>query len=130
MSDKDHDFGSLVCVYAQILPRIKKRAKELGYAIAIHGSMRGDLDLLAAPWVEDAAPAESLVEAVADAVQGFVIGDVSSRGSVESPVRGPHGRMSWNVCWGGIPMIDLSIMPLRESVDAAETLDRICPEEP
>lgn len=40
MSDKNHDFGSLVCIYAQLLPRIRKAAKRLGYAIAIHGTIR------------------------------------------------------------------------------------------
>lgn len=70
MSDKDHDFGSLVCIYAQILPKIRGAAKELGYA-AIHGSMQRDFDLLAVPWVEEAAPAETLVAAIAEAVHGY-----------------------------------------------------------
>lgn len=113
MSEKDHDFGSLVCIYAQLLPEIRETGKRLGYAIAIHGSMRRDLDLLAVPWVEDAEPAERLVHAVAEAVRGFVIGDVSNRGTIDtqSPTIQPHGRKSWNICWGGKPMIDLSIMP-------------------
>ncbi len=111
MSDKDHDFGSLVCIYAQILPRIRAAGKTLGYAIAIHGSMARDLDLLAAPWIADAAGAEELVAAVAEAVHGFVIGDVTARGTVETPTLQPHGRRSWNICWGGKPMIDLSVMP-------------------
>lgn len=113
VSQKDHDFGSLVCIYAQILPRIRAKAKGLGYAIAIHGTMNRDLDLLAVPWVEDAAGAEDLVKAIAEEVQGYVIGDVDSRGTIsDSPTkRQPHGRLSWNICWGGKPFIDLSVMP-------------------
>lgn len=111
MSDKNHDFGSLVCIYAQLLPTIREAAKGLGYAIAIHGSMRSDFDILAVPWVKEAKPAERLVEAVASAVHGYVIGDVTSRGTIDEPTVGPHGRRSWNICWGGRPMIDLSIMP-------------------
>lgn len=111
MSDKDHDFGSLVCIYAQLLPKIRAAAKGLGYAIAIHGSMQRDLDLLAVPWVDEAAPAESLVAVIAEDVHGYVIGDVTARGAIESPTAQPHGRKSWNICWGGKPMIDLSIMP-------------------
>lgn len=112
MSDKDHDdFGSLVCIYAQLLPKIREAGKTLGYAIAIHGSMSRDLDLLAAPWIENAQPAEALVEVIADAVRGFVIGDVTARGTVDQPTIQPHGRRSWNICWGGNPMIDLSVMP-------------------
>lgn len=112
MSEKDHDFGSLVCIYAQLLPKIREAAKGLGYAIAIHGSFRRDLDLLAAPWVENAEPAERLVDAIAAAVSGYVIGDASARGAIDEPTLQAHGRKSWNICWGGKPMIDLSIMPL------------------
>lgn len=109
MSDKDHDFGSLVCIYAQLLPRIRERGKVLGYAIAIHGTMTRDLDLLAVPWVDDAADAKQLVEAIAEEVGGFVIGD--ARGGIDEPTQQAHGRLSWNICWGGRPFIDLSVMP-------------------
>lgn len=115
MSDKNHNFGSLVCIYAQLLPRVREAAKNLGYAIAIHGSMQRDLDLLAIPWIEDAAEAEALVAEVAKAVDGFVIGNEDrnfDRGVVDcNPTKQPHGRKSWNICWGGRPFIDLSVMP-------------------
>lgn len=111
MSEKDHDFGSLVCIYAQLLPRIREAGKAMGYAIAIHGSMQRDLDLLAVPWVEDARSAEELVAFIADAVRGYVIGDVAKRGTIDEPTTQPHGRRSWNICWGGKPSIDLSVMP-------------------
>lgn len=112
MSDKAHDFGSLVCIYAQMLPKIREAAKGLGYAIAIHGTMTRDFDLLAVPWVEEAASAEELVAMIRDTVSGFVIGDVNMHGEVEArPTCQPHGRRSWNICWGGRPLIDLSVMP-------------------
>lgn len=114
MSEKSHDFGSLVCIYAQIIPKIREVAKGLGYAIAIHGTMARDLDLLAVPWIHDAAEPIDLVNAIHQEVGGFVIGDLSSRGAVEDrerPTVQPHGRLSWNIAWGGKPFIDLSIMP-------------------
>lgn len=111
MSDKDHDFGSLVSIYAQLLPSIREAAKGLGYAIAVHGSMRNDLDLLAVPWVPEAVEPERLVAVIAEAVHGYVIGDVAARGGLDEPTLQPHGRRSWNICWGGRAMLDLSIMP-------------------
>lgn len=115
MSDKNHDFGDLVCIYAQLLPKIREAAKGLGYALAIHGSMRRDLDIVAVPWVDDAQEPTKLVEAIAKEVDGFVIGSKDGgleRGEVhDNPTKQPHGRMSWNICWGGHPHIDLSIMP-------------------
>lgn len=112
MSEKNHDFGSLVCIYAQILPRIREAAKGLGYAIAIHGSLARDLDLLAVPWVEEAATAEELIEIVREAVGGYVIGGPGISGEIaEDATEKPHGRRSWNICWGGRPFIDISVMP-------------------
>jgi hypothetical protein len=119
VSDKAHDFvpSSLVCIYAQLLPRIRSRAKELGYAIAVHGSMTRDFDLLAVPWIKGAAPAKELVDAIAQEVNGFVIGDENDKGALkrgelsQEPTKQPHGRMSWNICWGGRAFIDLSVMP-------------------
>lgn len=122
MSDKAHDFvpASLVCIYAQLLPRIRTRAKALGYAIAVHGTMTRDFDLLAVPWVDEARPAKELVDAIAQEVSGFVIGrsdddEALKRGELsQEPTKQPHGRMSWNICWGGRAFIDLSVMPLKK----------------
>lgn len=122
MSDKNHEFlhSSLVCIYAQLLPLIREQGKKLGYAIAIHGTMTRDLDLVAIPWVEDARPAEELVELVAGVVGGFVIGDSEDRNFqpgkvVPNGTAQPHGRRSWNICWGGHPFIDLSVMPSQQT---------------
>lgn len=116
MSDKDHDFGSLVCIYAQILPRIRATAKESGYAVAVHGTMSRDLDLLAVPWTKDAAEPAALVRTIADTVGGYVIGDrTDERGYIsDHPTEQPHGRLSWNICWGGKVFIDLSVMPRKD----------------
>lgn len=114
MSRKNHDFGSLVCIYSQLLPRIRARGKRLGYAIAVHGTMQRDFDLLAAPWTEKAAKPELLVRSVANMVGGYVIGEHNDHGVLcERPQRKPHGRLSWNICWGGRAFIDLSVMPLK-----------------
>lgn len=115
MSDKSHDFGNLVCIYAQLLPRIREAAKRRGYAIAIHGSMYRDLDLLAVPWIDGADSAEELIEDINTAVGGFVFGDLTKRGGISQPTMQPHGRRSWNICWGGKAFIDISVMPLRAS---------------
>ena len=105
-----------MCIYAQLLPEIREVGKKLGYAIAIHGTMARDLDLLAVPWVENASPAIDLVNAIRDAVGGFVIGDLKNRGEVnDKPTVQSHGRLSWNICWGGKPFIDLSVMPISVS---------------
>lgn len=81
-------------------------ARQLGYAIAVHGSQARDLDLLAVPWVPEAESAEELVESIAAAVDGIY-------SSVEEK---PHGRRGWSIVSRhrlGIDAwyIDLSVMP-------------------
>lgn len=75
--------------------------------------MTRDLDLLAVPWIDAAAEPITLVRTIRDTVGGYIIGDrVDDRGYIsEEPTKQPHGRMSWNICWGGKVFIDLSVMP-------------------
>ena len=75
-----------------------------GYAIAIHGSMTRDLDLIAAPWTDEATSAEELVEAVADRIGAFI------EEPPRSPTQKPHGRLAWSLILCGSGYIDLSVM--------------------
>jgi hypothetical protein len=113
---------SYALVYAQILPELREIARELGYALAVHGSMQTDLDLIACPWLEDAKDAEVLVEAMRVALNGFF--PESSRkvngewAIVPNPEDKPHGRRAWSIhhqIMSGVPhssaYIDISVMP-------------------
>lgn len=44
---------------------IRVAAREVGYAIGVHGSQERDLDLIAAPWTDDAIPALDLLKHIA-----------------------------------------------------------------
>ena len=101
-------------VYASCLPQLKEVAREHGYALAVHGSMKRDLDLVAIPWVENASSAVELAEAIRDAVNGQFREVVGAR----SPEWKPHGRLAWSIYMrpeGGSPYIDLSVMPRRRA---------------
>ena len=56
--------------FAGIIGPIRMAAHELGYAIAVHGSLKRDIDLVAIPWTKDAAPKETLLAALCDRIQG------------------------------------------------------------
>lgn len=84
-------------------------ARQLGYAIGVHGSQLRDVDLIAAPWTEEATTAPALVEAIAEALPGVV--------HVRDNPK-PHGRSGWTIIprwrWGKDTWyVDISVMPRR-----------------
>lgn len=112
------------------LPRLVAIAKELGYALAVHGSMARDYDFIAVAWTHSAKPAEELVEAFVKATGGFVINDPNADPydfTKRSPEPKPHGRLAWSIHLGDGPYIDLSVIPpelnsverLHERLDAS-----------
>lgn len=91
-------------IYERLLPGIRAVAWTCGYSIGVHGSMRRDLDLIAAPWIEHAAPAEVLIEQLTTEVHGVRPGAHSIR---------PHGRRAWSIhLHAHFHMyLDISVMP-------------------
>lgn len=108
--------ASTMTFYAVTYAEIRLVAKNLGYALALHGSLQKDLDVIAIPWVEDAADEETLVKAICEAAGGFVLAHIPATDK-------PHGRRAHTIhlggCSGVIPSteratyIDLSVMPKR-----------------
>ena len=50
--------------YAVLYESMRKAALDCGYALALHGSMQSDMDLMAMPWDEDSKPVEVLVSEI------------------------------------------------------------------
>jgi len=100
--------------YLSRLPAIRDAAKELGYAIGLHGSTRRDFDLMAMPWRDDAADKEKLAHAIAKSACG-----IGRAGEYNWTVK-PAGRFATSIpiCWDeitprvdGMGVLDLSVMP-------------------
>lgn len=47
--------------YAAMWDDIRECAMDCGWAVALHGSLASDMDIMAMPWVEDAVSFEDLV---------------------------------------------------------------------
>lgn len=62
--------------YEGLLPGIRESARKCGYAIAVHGSMSRDLDLIATPWVEAPESEAELAFQVAVACHGLLVGEI------------------------------------------------------
>lgn len=86
------------------IDHIRKLAREVGYAIGVHGSLERDLDLIAVPWVEEAVYPLELAKHIANGLRGEVLAyQIQDK---------PCGRWSCNIHtpdW--TKMIDLSVMP-------------------
>jgi hypothetical protein len=111
--------------YAMALPSLCDVARSHGYALAVHGSMATDLDLVAIPWVEGACQADDLAEALRVSVGGmFATGDQCA--ASEACVK-LHGRRVYTILPSDlflgiprlpfVPWIDLSVMPLTEAAN-------------
>lgn len=100
----------LPAAYTYLLPWVQEIALRHGYAIALHGSMARDMDVIAVPWVPDAAPAEELVAAIAAEVRPW-----GEQSTVSEPTQKPHGRRAWAVQFSCGPYLDISVMPRQEA---------------
>ena len=100
------------CVYSQLIDI----AKQHGYALAVHGSMSRDLDLIAVPWTEDAADGLTLIKAFKDATGCVTTGKEWDELTPDcDPSIKPHGRLAYSIHFTEHGLhgayIDISVMP-------------------
>jgi hypothetical protein len=89
--------------YAVYYTALAKTARSLGYALAVHGSMQNDLDLIAVPWTEDCASVDSLLSEFKERHGLTPI-------IAHEPVK-PHGRRCFSFALAGDWTIDISVTP-------------------
>lgn len=105
----------LPAFYATLYPDLVRAAREHGYALAIHGSLARDLDLIAVPWVQEATCAEELIEGLMGACNGWMH-DEALRREYDQSVK-PHGRRGWSIHLGFEgAYVDVSVMPRQGEV--------------
>lgn len=99
-----------------LLPPLRTAARGCGYALAVHGSLQRDIDLVAIPWTESASDPELLVSRLA----GVIAGALGRAHPSSSWTDKPHGRRAVTIITCGDAEIDLSIMPLVAKPETAE----------
>jgi len=97
--------------YRRVLPIIREVARNHGYAIGLHGSMKRDLDLMAFPWTEKHCKHTTLLKAIQKACCGFSE-KIDRRKCIK-----PCGRRAYLIHIGMKAHLDISIAP---SVTLAE----------
>ena len=104
--------------YVALYPELCAVARGCGYALAVHGSLGRDFDLIAVPWTPEAVSDAELVEALRSFCGGRVFEAKSETdGTVgPNPTAKPHGRMAWSLhvihpATIKAPYLDISVMP-------------------
>ncbi len=110
--------ASTMTFYAVTYAEIRKTALEKGYALALHGSLKTDLDVIAIPWTDEACSADELAAAICETAGGMIQPETEMH---KVPSLHPHGRMVWTIhllgCSATVPpderatYIDLGVMP-------------------
>lgn len=91
-----------------------QRGKLIYETVVLLQQLTPDEINMALKMASDTKPAAPpvLIQAIADEAGCFVLGDLVKRAGIEGPTIQPHGRLSWNLCWGGKPFIDIGVMPM------------------
>ena len=98
--------ANMAPVYACMYQELAEQARSAGWALAIHGSMARDFDLVYVAWVRDPVEPRIVVE---KACSWFSIELVSE------PVTTYHGRQIFTVKLSyGEAFLDMSFMPTSE----------------
>jgi len=90
-------------LYLSLIPRLRRVARESGYALGVHGSLTRDLDIIAVPWTRTAVLPDTLAQRISVEAVGF-------RQAI-CWERKPHGRQAAAIMVGMRAYVDLSVTP-------------------
>lgn len=91
-------------VYAGMYKGLAEITRKHGYALAVHGSLDRDMDLIAVPWIESPSSPDEVLKAITETFAIRTVGELTSK---------PHGRLCQTiVISSGDVFIDLSFMPV------------------
>lgn len=114
--------------YVALYPTLLGIANDHGYALAVHGSLHRDFDLIAVPWIEEASDALTLIQAIKEATNTVTHHEDADQFYEDcNPTEKPHGRMAYSLhtsnhgMYGGY--LDISILPLRMPLPPAPVLE-------
>ena len=95
---------------AGLYPQIAEICRKHGYALAVHGSLARDFDLIAVPWVETVSEPREVVDELQQTF-AFCKGHIPPEGK-------PHGRIGYSIPFSfGECRMDISFtMALRDAI--------------
>lgn len=89
--------------YCALYPQLAKVVRSHGYALAVHGSMARDFDLVCIPWRERVDPPSTVLKSITTRFAIRLIGGADKK---------KHGRIAYTISIAfGRCSIDLSFFP-------------------
>lgn len=96
-------------VYAGMYRELTEIARAHGYAMAVHGSMIRDFDLICIPWTHNPSTPHEVVTAFSKCFH--------LAGRIPEPTIKEHGRLAYSLNFSFADCyIDISFMPTKEGV--------------
>jgi hypothetical protein len=106
--------------YAAIWDDLRNAALDCGWALGLHGSLQSDMDIMAMPWVEDAKPAEDMIQALIDCFTPNPFDDISKRPNYDKP----NNRVVYTIhIWGDL-YLDVNIIKPNKEKEARRGMKR------
>lgn len=84
----------------EIICRVRELAKQVGYAIGVHGTLERDIDLIAVPWTDEAVGNYELIKHLCEQLPAI-------RTQID---RKPHGRYGFVLQGYGRKYLDISVV--------------------
>jgi len=89
-------------IYCSMYPKLAKIAHQHGYAMAVHGSVASDFDLICVPWVDNPSPYNDVISEIMNTFAVKKIGELTLKN---------HGRQVQTLSITGSCYLDLSFTP-------------------
>lgn len=110
--------------YAILYMKLDRVVQRFGWALALHGTMQRDLDLVLIPWTEDADHEDRVIDAIRLFVDGYYLSNKRKRNEKKMGsstkdglahfmvTQKPHGRRAISIYIGvSAYYLDISILP-------------------
>ena len=89
-------------LYALHIGILTEVANRHGYALALHGSLKTDMDIILVPWADECSKAKDVIEAIKN--------ESGSYTNASDPELKPHGRIAWTIPIAN-GWLDISVTP-------------------
>lgn len=97
-------------LYAALWDDIRSAAWECGWAVALHGSLARDMDIMAMKWVEDCTDAQTMIDTIIK--RCFADNILAERFTKCIKNVKPHGRVCYTIPIWGDHYLDISLIEI------------------